>query len=919
MPDSAIYSDQPDEEKLINNPQPSAETATAQLTVLKANLPARLSKAFKLLPNGEIEKLAGGQFAAGECGVRKISDLTRLANILTHLTSSYALVYGVPVNGATTVLSRKMFEREGSPAEATTRTKDAFRYPEGAGVMMLDYDPPKGGTALDRDGLVGAVKAAVSGLSSSQMLWFPSASSCIYNEEVPLWGVRGQRLYLLVANAADIPRAGKVLLDRLWLAGHGHFEVSKSGALLERTLFDGSVWQANRLDFAGGAHCTAPLRQDRGGPVLIDGDTAVVDTAVVFADLSLDELDAVREMKSMARQEMSSEAAEAREAWVETRLLETLTKAQRDDPVVVEQAEARLRRVLEGGELAGDFILHVEAKSGFEAVTVATLLENPARYDRKLTLDPVEPDYGDRRAVGRLYLLQGKPTLHSFAHGGKTYNLKRVMAEIQVFSGHTFDAVTQTLDYLRRDPLAFDYGEGLALVDQGRLHILGEHTLANHLGQGVQFWKMDKGDNRYDIDPPKDMLHQTLGLQDRRNLKPLNAVINAPVVLPDGTVLDQSGYYAPSRLFFDPIGQEVQYVPSNPTMDEAEAALATLWAPFESFPFVDSFAKGAMLAALLTAVERPVLPTAPALAFDAPVQGSGKTLLARCVCYLATGREPDTFPHTKGRDDEEIRKRLFAALVMGTTTLLWDNVVGSFDSAAMAGFLTAPVMADRVLGKSQALRLPNRALLVFTGNNITFEGDMPRRVIKCRIDPRSATPFAREFAMDPLEHVRNHRLDMVTAACTLIRAYQMSGADRAQGRMASFEAWDDIVRQTVVWIGTTVAVGEYGDPMELVREAQVDDPMLDALGDLLQALFRRFDTAWFTSKDVQKAADTSLSPTLKEALNDLAGRDLSSNARSIGKVLSAHKGQIAHGLHLSARKLNTKDAISFRVEQEGGP
>lgn len=173
--------------------------------------------------------------------------------------------------------------------------------------------------------------------------------------------------------------------------------------------------------------------------------------------------------------------------------------------------------------------------------------------------------------------------------------------------------------------------------------------------------------------------------------------------------------------------------------------------------------------------------------------------------------------------------------------------------------------------------------------------------------------------MDPLDYVRTHRLDMVTAASTLIRAYQTSGAARANGRMASFEEWDDIVRQTVVWVGTTVAVGEFGDPMELVREAQIADPMLDALGDLLQGLFRRFDTAWFTGRDVQKAADTSLSPTLKEALNDLAGRDIASNARSIGKLLTSHKGQIAQGLHLSARKLNTKDAISFRVEQEGGP
>ena len=725
MPNSAFTLSETDEQKFVEDPQPSAETAAAQITILKANLPARLSKAFKLLPNGEIEKLAGGQFAAGECRVVPISDLTGLANILKRLTSSYALVYGVLVNGATTVLSRKMFERAGSPAEATTRTNDAFRYPEGAGVMMLDYHPPKGGTALDREGLVGAVKAAVSGLSSSQMLWFPSASSCIFNGDVPLFGVRGQRLYLLVANAADIRRAGKVLLDRLWLAGHGHFEVSKSGALLERTLFDGGVWQANRLDFAGGADCTPPLRQDRGSPILIAGETPVVDTSVVFADLVLDELDAVRATKNAARADMAQEADDAREAWVQTRLVETLTKAERDDPAVVEQAKVRLRRVLEGGELAGDFVIQVETKGGFEAVSVAAPLENPARYDRKLTLDPVEPDYGGGRPVGRLFLLQGKPTLHSFAHGGKTYQLKRVMVEIQIFSGHTADAVTQTVDHLRRDPLAFDYGEGLALVDQGRIHVLDEHTPANHLGQGVQYWKMDKSDNPYDIDSTSNLLRQTLGLKDRRNLKPLNAVINAPVVLSDGTVLDQPGYHAPSRLFFDPMGQEVQLVPANPTIEEAQAALATLWAPFESFPFVDALSKGALLAALLTAVERPVLPTAPALAFDAPVQGSGKTLLARCIGYLATGREPDVFPHTRGRDDEEVRKRLFAALVMGTTTLLWDNLTGSFDSAAMAGFLTAPVMADRVLGKSQALRLPNRALLIFTGNNVSFQGDMP--------------------------------------------------------------------------------------------------------------------------------------------------------------------------------------------------
>lgn len=905
---------------ITQDPQPIPETVIAHLTAVKGEVPARLSKAFRLLPDGDVEKLPGGKFSTGVCKVISVANLTGFAETLKRLTPSHALVYGVPVNGASKVMSRKAFGLAGRPADATTRTKDAFQYPEGAGVMMLDYDPPKDGAApLSRDGLVAALRTAVPGLASCEMLWSPSASSCIYNGDVELWGIRGQRLYLMVQEASDIPRAGAVLLDRLWLAGYGHFEVSKAGAFLDRTLVDGSVWQANRFDFAGGAHCTAPLRQNRGGPVLIEGETEVVDSAVVFADLSLDELDTVRGLKQAARQEMAPEADEAREAWVEARVVDCLTNAERDDPEAVAQAKVRLRRVLDGGELAGDFVVQVEGKGGFEPVSVATLLENPSLYDRKLTLDPVEPDYGGGRPVGRLYLLQRRPTLHSFAHGGKTYHLNRVIARIQVVGGHTAEAVGQTVDHLRRDPLVFDYGEALALIHQGRPNFLDENTLAFHLWPGLQFWKMDKGNNPYDIDPPKDALRQTLGLKDRRKLKPLDAVITAPVVLVDGTVLDQPGYHAPSHLFFDSMGQEVQSVPLNPTVEEARASLATLMAPFKDFPFMDASAKGAFLTALLTAVERPVLPTAPALAFDAPVQGSGKTLLARCIGYLAAGREPDTFPHTKSRDDEEVRKRLMSVLMMGATTLVWDNVTGSFDSAAMAAFLTTPQVADRVLGKSLALRLPNRILLIFTGNNLTFEGDMPRRVIKCRIDPRSATPFAREFAMDPLAHVRMHRLDMVTAACTLIRAYQTSGADRAVGRMASFEDWDDIVRQTVVWVGTTVAPGQYGDPMDLVREAQAADPSINALGDLLRVLGDCFGAEWFTGKDVEKACSADLSSRIKEALSDVAGVDVSGSARRIGKLLSARKGQIAHGLRLTARKLNDKDAVSYHVEEAGDP
>src|SRR5690606_36965804 len=102
-----------------------------------------------------------------------------------------------------------------------------------------------------------------------------------------------------------------------------------------------------------------------------------------------------------------------------------------------------------------------------------------------------------------------------------------------------------------------------------------------------------------------------------------------------------------------------------------------------------------------------VLPTSPAFGLDAATQSSGKTLLAQCVGALAEGRDPDIWPHTKGRDDEETRKRLFTALSSGSRVLVWDNILGQFDSAAIASPLTAPVYKDRVLGKSEAPSVPN--------------------------------------------------------------------------------------------------------------------------------------------------------------------------------------------------------------------
>ncbi|EDM72848.1 hypothetical protein RAZWK3B_01470 [Roseobacter sp. AzwK-3b] len=889
----------------------------ANLTIVTATKPTRLSKGFQLDDNGLLKTLPGGNLVTGAAEVKEIASLQDLAAILKQLTSANALIYGVPINEAARVVTRKMFADAGSPAGVTTRTNDAFRWPEGPGVLMLDYDPPNGGDPLACDELVGEIRAAAPGLADAAMLWWSSASSCIWAGDKELRGVRGQRLYILSKDAKDIPRAGQALFDRLWLAGRGYIKISKCGSLLPRTDVDSAVWQPSRFDFAGGAACAAGLDQRRGAPVIIPGAAQIIDTAIALPPLTPDEREKVSSLKAAAKSEVEQEAASVRDAWVLARVHEMLTSVDREDPEKFAEAERIARQALEASVLAGDFVVPVEVNSKIEMVSVAKLLKHRDRYHGALTLDPLEPAYDGGRLVGRLYLKQARPVLHSFARGGRTFNLQRAPVRVQLVKGRTAEAATETLDLLRNDPVVFDFGGQLVLVDKGRPQPLCEHTLAHHLGSVAQYWRATKkGDveRQNDEDPPATLLKMIISLGERRGLKQLEGVITAPTIRLDGSVLDTPGYDSKTKLLYDPGEDDGPKIPVAPTIAEAHEALAILLEPFKEFPFVTPQAKGALLGALLTAAVRPVLPTSPAFGFDAPIQGSGKTLLASCIGALTEGRSPEVWPHTQGRDDEETRKRLFTALRGGKRVLVWDNVVGTLDSASMASFITSEAMADRVLGKSESIRIPNRAMLILTGNNLCLAGDLPRRVIISRIDPETDQPFAREFACDPLEYVLQNRVKMLAAACTLIRARYANAKERAPGRLASFEGWDDLVRQTVVWVDTTLEPMAFGDPMDLIRAAQAEDPVADALFALLDALKAKFDDSEFNAKDVQAASEfLGFETDLASALRDIGGDRARVSVKSIGKILKYREGRIIHGLRLTGRHDPRTNTRVYRV------
>lgn len=899
-------------------------TKAITFTILKSLFPQCVSKTYGLNADGTLRKGAtAAQISKAKIDTRSVATLADFAEVLKSLDVDNCLIYGVPAKGQKRLLSQKAWQSRGRPPRVATRTTEDFRWPGGAGVLMVDLDAPKDGTkSLSKAEILDALDRAMPRqLGLVDKIWWPSTSSCLWHGGRELSGVKGQRLYVPVVNARDIPRAGKVLSERLWALGYGRIEVSESGQLLERTLVDSAVWQPNRIDFAAGAVCEDGLEQRRGDPSLIDGligGDFFLNTLEELPELTDDELSAASLAKSVARGKAKAAANAAKESWITKRSVEIFERASRfDGNSSVEAAENIARRAVEDRELGGDWIIRLEDG---RQLPVIDILNEPEKFHGAKTYDPLEPNYDGNRLVGKLYLIGGRPNLYSFAHGGVSFRLRRAAARIRRLTGETHEMSLATVVVMRNSRDFYNYDKALVSPGaDGKLKLHTPDSLFHALGGIAQYFYEKRNERTGEIeivlsDPPLAVVKSVLSMDDTRDLLSLNAVITTPTLRLDGSILSQPGYDKATELLFMP-KSDVPSIKLNPSLEDAQNALEYLWEPFKDFPFVDGIDRAAHLSALFSAIVRPVIPTCPAFGYDAPTQGSGKTLLARCVGILATGSDPAIYAPTDV--EEEVRKRLTAILLEGQGAFVLDNVIGQFDSAAISAFLTGVKSADRILGVSKNVSLPNRSLMLVTGNNLSPVGDMARRIVCSRIDPISATPFLRAFDMAPDTYCLVNRQSMAAAVLTILRYhFGTCGGDRiGRGNTASFEDWDRLVRQTVLRVHKEVRPGHFGDVADLFSASMSNDPAREALKQLLQSIVdlvgldrsataaEIFAEAKGSTCDFTKTEDFTPGDHFWEALHELMPQKKASewSVKSLGRVLNNRNGAVAGQLRLTKR------------------
>lgn len=295
--------------------------------------------------------------------------------------------------------------------------------------------------------------------------------------------------------------------------------------------------------------------------------------------------------------------------------------------------------------------------------------------------------------------------------------------------------------------------------------------------------------------PPRSIASYILA-QGRWPFPPLEAVTCSPTIRQDGSIAQVPGYDSATRLYYHRTSDEPVNVPDKPTSEDVVKALGLLDELLHDFPFDCQASKANAIALLLSPIIQPaVMDLTPLFLIDAPTAGSGKSLLAITAGIISSGAVPDFT--TAPSKDEEWPKKITAILTAGPSLVVIDNVKHTIQSAELAMLLTTRAWKERVFGKNtETVILPNRAVWVATGNNIQIGGDIPRRCVWIRIDPRQSKPHQREGFLHPnlIDWTLENRASLLAALLVLCRAWYADGSPEYPVPVfGSFEKWTHTV------------------------------------------------------------------------------------------------------------------------------
>lgn len=342
--------------------------------------------------------------------------------------------------------------------------------------------------------------------------------------------------------------------------------------------------------------------------------------------------------------------------------------------------------------------------------------------------------------------------------------------------------------------------ESTPIIDALPPAILRERLTAN--SEWVRIRETKDGPQECRAHPPSWCVSAVHARARWEGMRHLEAVVDYPIIRPDGSILVQPGYDRATGLILAS-SCSLGTMPDRPNRNDAFQARERLLEAVVDFPFAAPVHRAGWLAGLLTPLARfAFFGPSPLFLVDANIRAAGKGMALNAMSSIIRGRAFTVATYTE--DENELRKRITSLAIAGERLVVFDNLTGRFGNGTLDAALTTTSWQDRILGVNKMVKCPLFISWYATGNNIQIGADTARRICHIRLESPEERPEERNDFRHPdlMGWIETNRPQLLAAALTILRSYILAGCpDMHLAAWGSFEGWSKLVRSAVVWAG----------------------------------------------------------------------------------------------------------------------
>lgn len=306
----------------------------------------------------------------------------------------------------------------------------------------------------------------------------------------------------------------------------------------------------------------------------------------------------------------------------------------------------------------------------------------------------------------------------------------------------------------------------------------------------------------------------------------------------------------------------------------------------------------------------------PIFGYLANRERAGKDYLAGVTGYLYEGHALEEPPISDGEQssngkNDELRKKLLSAILMGRKRLHFANNKGRLNSAVLEQITTSTTFSDRKLGKNDISVVDNELEFSFSGNlDIRLTSDLINRcrIVRLFLDVEDAN--ARSFSNPNLHGwVKDNRQKVLSAVYALVRNWVDNEMPDGSIPFSSFPEWSKIC-------GGIMECAGYDNPCENDKTETLGvalDNETDEMKTLFELMFVKFGGEKFVNKS--EIIDMVRNTTgLFDYFEDFTQR---SHQTQFGKKFNRFVGRILSGIRLVVDDQNKRtDKWKYKFTQE---